>query len=322
MKRKSVVALSTLLIASSLLASCGGGSNKVSFGAYWYKNSSVSSDVGVVETLTYNVSFDPKSGVSKNYNLDYANGEYVTTFGLVEENGKTFYRLSSSLTIDVTYTFNNSDVTFTDTTVSIVDFEKNNALTPIKSEKHIVSHSPLNQNEKSDVSGCYSLVDYSVSVVYNGASGVSTIVNNRSESTKTHEFEIRDADDYTYIDNEQLYLALRGLQPVSAPSSLLVYAPFSKAVQEIQVAFGSKQTGGQFTYVKNDATEATKNTMDYYDVTIGLSGQNPGSPQTIRIAATSDPKMNTNRNVILSISTPLSYNLGTLKYELKSAQLF
>ena len=322
MKRKSVIALSSLLIASSLLASCGSSSSKVSFGMYWYKDSKTSAEVGVQEILTYDVSFEPASGIGKNYELSYNNGTYKTHFGLVEENGKTFYRLTSTLTIDVTYKFNGKEESFNDSTLSIVDFEKNSSLTPIKSSKQIVSHSPLNSNEKTDVSGCYSLVDYSVSVVYNGASGTSIVTNNATENSQTHEFEIKNADEYTYLDNEQLYFAMRGLQASTTATSFMVYAPFSKTVQEIKATFSSEVAGGEFTFIKNDDQAPSKLTSNYYNVNLALATKNPGSPQSLRIAALKNPTSNKARNLIFEISTPLSYNLGTLKYKLKSAQLF
>ena len=322
MKRKSVVAISTLLIASSLLASCGGGSNKVTFGAYWYKDSSVSAEVGAIETLSYGVSFTPGAGIGKNYDISYSNGEYVTTFGLVEENGKTFYRLSSTMTIDVTYTFNGNTETFTDNTVSVVEFEKNTALTPIKSYSSIQSHTPQQSNKTNEISGCYTAFDYSVTVTYNGAGGNSIVVDNDTDKQMPHEFTFRDADDYTFIDNEQLYFAMRGLQPTN--TTLLVYAPFSKSVQKIQANFGTKVTGEEFTFIRNDETEASKHTIDYYPVNLLLAEKNPGAPQLVKVACiTNDnPKRNNNRNIILEIQTPLAYNLGTLSYKLKSAQLF
>lgn len=323
MKRKSVVAISTLLIASSLLASCGGGGEKVSFGEYWYKNSSVRAEVGAEEILSYDVSFTPGSGISKNYELAYSNGEYSTSFKLVEENGKKFYRLSSTLTIDVTYTFGGNDVTFTDTTSSLVEFEANTAFTPIKSEKHVVSHSPRKTNDSTELSGCYDVFDYSATVVYNGASGTSTVVNNTNNATKSNSFELDDADDYTYIDNEQLYFALRALQPTARASTLLVYAPFSKVAQQISATFGSKVSNEKFKFVKNSETMPTDGyAVEYVPITIALAEKNPGSPQLIKVATTNDADRNTNRNLILEIQTPLAYNLGTLTYKLKSAKFF
>lgn len=323
MKRKSVVAISTLLIASSLLASCGGGGEKVSFGEYWYKNSSVRAEVGAEEILSYDVSFTAGSGISKNYELAYSNGEYSTSFKLVEENGKKFYRLSSTLTIDVTYTFGGNDVTFTDTTNSLVEFEANTAFTPIKSEKHVVSHSPRKTNDSTELSGCYDVFDYSATVVYNGASGTATVVNNTNNATKSHSFELDDADDYTYIDNEQLYFALRALQPTARASTLLVYAPFSKVAQQISATFGSKVSNEKFKFVKNSETMPTDGyAVEYVPITIALAEKNSGSPQLIKVATTNDADRNTNRNLILEIQTPLSYNLGTLSYKLKSAKFF
>ena len=325
MKRKTIVAISTLLVASSLFASCSSGGNKVSFGEYWYKNASISASVGATETVSYDITFTKGAGIGKNYDIDYTNGEYTTTFSLVEEDGKQLYRLTSTLTIDVTYTFNGNSETFNDMVSSTVDFEKNVALTPIKSHKDMVTHSPKISNSGDTVQGCFDLYDYTVDVVYNGAAGVSTVTNNRAEnSVKQHDFEIDDADDYNYLDNEQLLFALRGLQPTATTTSntFLVYAPFSKVSQKISTTFGSKVAGEKFTFIKNGESQASESTIDYYPISIELAESNPGSPQLVKIAATTSSKANVNRNMILEIQTPLSYNLGTLTYKVKSANLF
>ena len=64
--------------------------------------------------------------------------------------------------------------------------------------------------------------------------------------------------------------------------------------------------------------EKVKKTIDYRSVTMKLSSSNPGATQTAYIATYDNAEMNTHRNVMLKLETPLAYNLGTLVYSLKS----
>ena len=141
-------------------------------------------------------------------------------------------------------------------------------------------------------------------------------IENTEATPLTSNFSI-DTKKYTYLDNEQLLFALRGLDPssTSAPK-FLVYNAFADVVQTIKVSFSS-ETGEDFEIVKNGTT--VKDTIPYYSADVSIDSKNPGATQTAWLAKAIDPSVNTYRNVVLRLEAPLSYNLGTLVYKLKSA---
>lgn len=322
MKRKSIFSISALVIGATLFASCSQTNYKVSFNSYWFNDSTIPSSMA--EVLTYDVSFTEREGLSdKNYSLDYTNGVYTTTFQRIKESDRTFYRLESILTIDVSYTYNGTtSEPLKDRVTTRVDFADDVAFTPIQSYKEIVSHSPT--KSATSLETCYTPFHYVVDVTYNGASGTASIDNlDDEQSATTHSFTIKDVDEYNYLDNEQMLFALRGINPsqTSTPS-FLVYAPFSKKVQTLQANFGTKISGEKFTFKTNNDETATEKVIDYYAINLALQEKNPGSSQTIKMATLSNPKANTMRNVILEMRIPLSYNLGTLTYTLNNAEFF
>lgn len=319
MKRKTLLSITSLMLGASVLTACTSTSQKVSFSPYWYKTYNVAPET-TLEQLVYDVSFQAGDGLSNDYTVDY-NGTYTTTLTTkTDENGNALYRYETSLVMDVSYTTNSGTETRQDTLTSYVEFAQTTSLTPTVSHKEFVCHSPIN----GSISSVDSLKqDYSVHTTYNSAcDGGTSVLTNRSktednETTQTFEIETKK---YTYLDNEQLLFALRGVNPstYSAPS-FLVYAPFTNDVQGITTSFGTKVEGTEFSFKKDDETEKTKRAVNYYPVTVAIDSSSPGASQTIWIAETVSATANDYRNVILRMECPVSYNLGTLVYELVSA---
>ena len=322
MKRKSILSISALLLGATMFASCTPANTKISFRDYWYSDADIPTSTGT-EVLTYDVTFEAGNGLSdKNFDVNYSNGVYTTSFQKVTENEKEVYLLHSSLTIDVTYTYAGESVTLTDTVESNVYFEKNVSFTPIKSSKEIKNHSPRRSAYSLDTA--YATVHYTVDVTYNGARGIAKVDDLTDEKpVSEHNFTLDDADEYNYLDNEQLLFALRGVNATQTNTpTFLVYSPFSKTAQKIQANYGAKVSGEKFKFKKDGEETPSDKTLDYYNVTLALQGKNPGTPQMIKIATHANSKNNPFRNVILEMEVPLSYNLGVLTYTLNSAQFF
>lgn len=321
MKRKTLLSIASILVGTTLFASCTNTNNKVSFKQYWYRNSDTTTESS--EILVYNVSYEAGTGLSDDgYTLNYNNGKYTTKLSLCkDENEKEFYRYETELTIDVTYVLSGETFTAQDSVKTSVDFEKSVTLAPIKSHKELINHSPLSV-AGATVNDCFTKYDYVVDITYDGAKG-NAVVDNRASDTDNvapFAFEIEDSDKYTYLDNENLLFALRGINPTEKSSpSILVYAPFTKAVQSIKTSFGTKAED-KFKFAKNGETEATEKSISYYPVSLSIDSKSPGATQDLKIATHNDPKTNGFRNVILEMKVPLSYSLGTLTYKLASAQ--
>ncbi len=318
MKNKKLLSLIAGLASVTLLASCTNVNSRVIFSDNWNTDTTHSTP-SVNETLKYKVSFEKSSGLDAvNYGLNYSNGTYTATLTPLPD--KSGYEYTTSLAIDVTYTLGETSETFTDEMNSTVIFKSSgSSLQPISSEKTMVCHSPANVDGASKIEACYLKYEYKIETNYeNDLSKGKTVITNLAateNNTTTREFEIED-DKYTYLDNEQLLLALRGVSPsLNSAPTFLVYAPFTAAVQSIKTSFSTTTSKTSFTFQQN-GNSVTKE-LSYREVSVSIDSKTPGATQTVWIAdKATNPLENENRNVILKMETPISYNLGTLIYEL------
>lgn len=315
---KKLLSAIALTLCATTLTACAGANSKVTFNEFWLEDVGIAPNVSaetVLEALTYGVTFEKDLGLDENYTIDYQNGVYTTKLTL----NQGVYRYETSLSIDVTYTVGDKSETKSDSILSWVEFKKNAKLQPIKSHKEIVCHSPANGGGL-EIEDCYAKYDYTVDTTYNenGLSGKSVIVNNDPEANNDKQEQTFTVEDkYTCLDNEQLLFALRGLSQSISTASLSVYAPFSGVVQAINLTYSFLEKGSEFSFEKNGVS--VKQVINYYPVSVKINAQLPGATQTVWIAETTNARANTFRNLILQFETPLSYNLGSLIYKLKSA---
>lgn len=310
--KKLLSAIALTLCATTLIA-CANSNDDVMFRKYWLEDVDVTPST-VLETLEYDVAFDEDSGLNENYTVDYKNGKYTTKLTLSEG----VYCYETSLNIDVIYTAGNQTLEKHDTVVTSVKFKETANLQPISSHKEIICHSPSNGG--STLETCFVAYNYTVDTTYNenGLGGTSVIVNNDPEADNTPQTQTFTVESkYTYLDNEQLLFALRGLSQSTTSASVSVYAPFSGVVQSINLTYDSLQKGTEFTFMKGETQ--IKQVINYYPVSMKINTQLSGTTQTVWIAEMTNAKSNAFRNVILQLKTPLSYNLGSLIYTLKSA---
>ena len=311
MKMKKITSACALFLTATLLCGCA-SDTKIKFEPYW--SESIASGA-VSETLVYDVRFAANEN-NYGFEIAYTDGEYTTklTSGS-DENGRKIYTYTTSLTVDVTYTFNGeSTEKMTDTVYSKVTFlAANNGLFPISSTKSVKSHSPVG-NAPLSLEGCYSLYEYSLNTSYTETEGVSSLEMDGQTTTKT--FEIGKSD-YRYLDNEQLLLSLRAISASTSSAYVTSYSPFANALQTVSIAYSSAESG-EFSFYKNGSEEKVTETISYRPVQMKLNENNPGATQTAWIASAPDPYNNKHRNVMLKLETPIAYNLGTLVYTLSS----
>lgn len=310
---KKFLAITSLCLGASIFSACSTPVNIVTFNEYWKKNADA--NTSVLEVLEYKISHEAESGLTDAYSVAYANGTYTTTLSLSNGN----YHYETELEIQVTFTLGDKTETFTDKVISKIDFERAaNNLRPIRSEKTIDNHTPLNVSEAFELSDCYANVHYTLETVYEDdlSEGTTKLTNHNAENAVQEKtFEINDKK-ARYLDNEQLYLAMRAVNPssFSAPK-ILTYAPFTGVVQNINANFSSSDEGATFEFTRNDVP--FKDVINYREVTLEIDAKNSGSTQTLWIATTQSGT-NKNRNLILKIETPLSYGMGSLVYSLVS----
>lgn len=318
MKMKKLGIILAGLMSISAFAGCTNVDQKVMFEPYWNENVS-SGYVEIDETLTYNVTFDKEDYTPLvNYTLDYSNGVYTTHLVGAKVNGELIYTYTTEFSIDVKFTLNNQSETFTDTMTSEVIF-KSAGLQPISSKKEFKSHSPKN-GETATLDQCYDEYHYTVEISYeDSTSGKVVKMNNKlgtnDDNPENNSFEI-DQKKFTYLDNEQLLFALRGMRATTTSAKVNVYSPFVNAIQKVSISFAADETRTE-KFSRNGEAEKEE-TLTVRPASVVLDERNPGETQKVLVAKHSEASgINQNRNVLVYWETPLSYNLGALKYDLK-----
>ena len=316
MNRKSIFSCIALLLTASCLTACSNTSQKVVFSSNW-QNDNIVSINDLTDTLEYDITFEKSSAVGE-YQIDYKNGKYTAVLKTEQLGDRTIYAYETTLTIDVTYEYDQESVFFSDRVYSLVKFEKaDKSLRPISSHKEVISHSPEKSAQSLDA--CYRTLDYVVDVTYNeDYSGSSTLALKNGDTTDESQNSFQmDTDKFTCLDNEQLLFALRGVNPsLTTSPKFNVYNPAIKMTQLVNGTF-SAETAADFTFARNGETK--QRTISYFPVSIVLNGKNAGATQKVWVAKNTNIQNNTYRNVILKMEMPVYYSLGTLVYTLKSA---
>ncbi len=318
MKAKKITLFLAALLGATSLAACTDSDKKIDFNNYWQYNSLTTGEA-VNETLTYKVAFEKSAGVdSTGYALSYGEGRYVTT--LETAANRTSYIYKTTLEIPVTYEYAGESKTFDDKITTEVTFlNAGNGLRPLSSTKTVVCHTPTSSAEGS-LDSCFNAYDYTVVNAYgegDNATGNATVTYNDTEKTQTSSFTFGKSD-YSYIDNEQLLLALRAVPTTTSTGKIEFYNPFLETSQRVSFSF-AEASASEFLHTVNGEPLSSKE-ISYRSVSLTLDSKNPGSTQTAWIATTETTDKNAHRNVMLYLETPLSYSLGTLKYTLVSVQ--
>lgn len=315
MKLKKIALAVAAILALSSLAACTDNDQKLPFKDYWEKDS-LSGSATVDEKLTYKVTHEKGAGLDNlPYALTYGEGTYVTTLKTHSQG----YIYSTSLTMPVTYKYGEDDAySVTDTvTTEVIFLRSNEGLRPISSTKNVVSHTPSIRSGGSSET-CFLYYDYSVVTEYPTEGDATATITNKSRegepTVKSSSFTASDKK-YSYLDNELLLLALRAIPASTTTGSVMVYSPYVQTMQKIDLTFAS-ETGVEFSYLLNG--EEKKDTITYRPISLTINDRNPGGTQTAWIAKTSNASNNTNRNMMLKLSVPLSYSLGYLVYDLTS----
>lgn len=322
MKIKKLVPLLALVMGISAFGGCTNNDQKIIFIPLWNEHSNADKEV-FNETLTYGVTFESAESSYVNYTLDYKDGVYTTNLVGEVVNGELVYTYTTALSITPLFTFEGktTDPEWIDTVTSEVKFKATNyGLQPISSKKSLVNHTPVG-NSVTALEECYRYYHYTLETTYlNDCTSGKTVITSyplKEDGTadkpipNEYEFEI-DQDKFSYLDNEQLLAAVRCIRNATTSAKVNVYSPFVNTVQKVSITFNA-DASKEFTL--NGETK----TITYRPVSIVLDEQNPGTTQVAWIAKYEEVNgVNKNRNVMLYLETPLSYNLGTMKYTLQS----
>ena len=315
MKAKKLFSILALTLAFTTLGACTNADYKLTFHPNWCEKPSDSAET-VSETLVYKVE---GKNITAPYALSYTNGTYTTTLTSTV-NG---YVYETSLSVEVGFGFER-ETPIVDTVTTRVEFSTSgNALRPVSSVKSVVSHTPTDVSEPTKEEACYTAYNYTVATAYNtDGTATSKITDLSLETPASIDYSFTYADeDYTYLDNEQLLLALRALPNSTASGFVNVFSPYVQRVQKIKLSL-TDETAKDFTYTLNGAP--TTSSIAYRKASVVLDEKNPGGTQTVWLAKStvdsSDPNKHINhyRNMILYMETPLAYAFGSLTYTLTS----
>ena len=315
-----------LLAPLTLLSACSGGT-PLSFTANWYRNTALGGSVNdTLEELTYEVSFTPAENDSS-FSVEYDTGTYTTrlinaNIALSDGSTKEGYIYTTELTISGRYRLG-SEVSedFSDRVSSSVSFlPVTDCLKPVKSEKEVLSTSPIVSLPET-LEGAFETYHYTYDVSYDAAlttaTAVYTDLNAETPAPETREYAIDGTT--TYLDNEQILFALRGL----SLSSVATFRTVNSVMGIVtEVSTGTSTTGPTSLKESVDFTmdgTAVKTEIDAVQVPIIYQSTPSGQQQDLVYAATTDTNNNTYRNVLLRMEVPVLQSLGTLVYRLKEA---
>lgn len=324
-----------LLAPLTLLCACSGGV-PLSFAANWNRNTADSSVSNTREELVYEVTFTPSETPAGTLTAEYDEGTYTTllenkNLTLSDGSSQEGYIYTTKLTISGRFRLGSEvSETFTDTVTSTVSFlSASQRLKPVKSEKEVVSTSPV-ASSPSSLENAFTTYHYTYDVSYDAGLTTATAVYTDLTEYKTEEGETvrRDSEtreyditgDTTYLDNEQILFALRGLNLSSAAATFRTINQVMGIVAEVSTSANS--TAASSVKENVDFTmngEAVKQEIDAVEVPLTYLTTPSGQSQTLVYAATTDTNSNTYRNVLLRMEVPVLQSLGTLVYTLKEA---
>ncbi len=318
-----------LLAPLTILSACSGGV-PLSFTANWYRNTALGGNVNdTFEELTYEVTFTPAETTAGTLTAEYDTGTYKTKLenkNLTLEDGSTKegYTYTTELSLSGRFRLGSEvSETFHDTVTSTVSFlPAPDGLRPVGSEKEVISTSPV-LSEPTSLENAYTTYHYTYSVVYDAALTTATatytdLTADGEGTPQTREYDIE--GDTTFLDNEQILFALRGIDLSTTSASFRTINSVMGIVSEVATSTNaaghtSVQESVDFTM---DGT-AVKEELEAVEVPLIYQSTPSGQAQTLVYAATTDPADNTYRNVLLRMEVPVLQSLGTLVYTLKEA---
>ena len=354
-KRFGVAAIALASGCAFIFAGCAGcngcgdkgKANEAAFSSNWYADTNfryiqptfLGEDKA--EVIKYSVKHDKTTASNSTYSVDYAEGEYTTTFyattlnkNLIDEayvssypeGDITVYCYKTELDVpSVTFTvgeqtsepFHNSL-----TTVSYF-MDVNNHLKPLYSEQTVNMVSPAEYQVKS-LEEAYIKIDRTVKTSYNyGSSAAKSVITSDGTDT-TIVTEGLDKTDNTLIDVNGLDIAVRAMQLSEGFNQVISIYSTSGKMQHYTFAGSSSALGEEERKTCEGILEGKQlyaggegKSLHTVCVTATLNADMSGVSQKYWFAAIDNARNNKGRTTMVKMSVPLTFGLGTLNYSLK-----
>lgn len=364
--KRSVKILAVTLAAGMVvgLAACSDSDSHITLDSYWYKdnyegiqNSTID---GAPETLTYKVTFEGEGNGS--YRVEYDEGTYTTTLTAKEfdwsyseltyadyrsDETETVYVLTTELNISGRYIYGSSE-TYSDE--DVVEFKNyaitttyfrsaRNTLSPLYSKQTVRSTSPNGLTAASASTMCVTK-QYEYEVFYNQSASEATFTYTEYDAETGAELTDEGftktvtglGGNYTLLDNNSLYMAVRGMSLSSSFSAVVdLFIPAQGGAFGVRISGGDGGTIGADdedygsaykalvkAYGEPAAEEGEEPSIAYNSVSITANSDLSGTAQTAWFAAFDDEDNNQYRATMVYLEVPLPYGLGSLKYTLTS----
>ena len=303
------------------------------------------------EVATYSISL---SGSNNSvYSVEYSDeGSYTTTFYAmeydwssqdipeelrVEDTTDYIYVYETVLHQPGAYVMGSERHEFTNevTTVSYFRSAGNNLL-PVYSSQDIKSTAP-NSLSPSTIYGCYIEMDRAYETYYSrdGLTAVTEVTRGDGD-VETGTSSAGLGTEYSLFDSSSIAVALRSMSQTGT-QVFDIYVPVNGASARFQAAWGSSavvdrnnQDYAPIVAAMDGAADAgyilpgenDEGTVEYSltPVTLSLVSDMTGPTTTYYYASVTNPDLNTTRSVLMSMEEVVSFNLGTIIYDLTSLE--
>lgn len=317
MKKLRIAAIATAL-PLVLCAACGAADQSLGLSANWYSNTNNTNLAGTSETAEYTVTFEPEKE-NADFTAEYTDGVYKTT--LRDENISSAegnplgYHFHTELTVKGRFILKGErGEEFTDTVVSDVWFlSVAEGLRPVRSEKRSDCHVPV--AGASSVSASSLHYTYSYTTTYTADLSSATVLFTQTvPEEKSSETVLKLKGRTSYLDNEQILFAIRGLNLQTAFTFRSVN-PVQLLPATVQGAAGEGEERKE-TFSVNGVSE--ERTVSVAKTSISYTGTYRGGSQVLYYAQRTSPTANAYRNILIRAEVPALESLGTYVYSLKS----
>lgn len=318
------IKIAAFALIAPLAAMCACTSDvSLSFSANWYKNTSIESVSDTYEKLQYKVTFTPSS-VSQSLTAEYNEGTYTTELKnelLTLADGTTAegYVYTTELSISGTFTLGDESLEFEDSLSSVVKFlSVSKSLRPVESVLTVHSTSPYNASS-SMLETAVATYWYTYSVVYDAELTTATTIytaydlsTGEAGDPVEQEYSLSGG---TFLDNEQILFALRGVNLSSSGS----FRTLNTVMRKVDTATFTTEAVTESVDFEADGEQITDE-ISAYSATVTYSSTPSGQSKTAVYAKTTDAANNAYRNVLLRMESPVLESLGTLVYTLTKAE--
>lgn len=321
MKAKRLAPLA-LLLPLMLLAACGGNTD-LDLQANWYSDPVHANIQSDKEELSYEVTYTPPASKDPLASFEYETGTYKTT--LQERSSLasyaawakgTGYTYHAELKIAGSYTYGGKTESFEDTVTSDVVFMNvDNLLRPVRSDKRY--------NVTTYYAGAVVNYNYAYTATYNEKLSETEIAvrdlreNVSEENSLNASKKIKLKGSGTFLDNEEIFLALRGLD-LTVSSTFRTVNPVTRERMNVATS-SSKETKyvGSFTV---DGAPTGEIDVKAVSFSIGYTASKSGMAQSLVYALPSSD--HDFRNVLLEMTTVAPDGAGSFTYKLKEMNFF